>query len=121
MTELAPTREDTFSVGLRGVGWQGVEVCGGVVRPPTPPAEAARRLANRDPVPSNGLGLPMGEAVLSVASVAGRDRWRARNGIRPPSRGPAAARRVRAAPRERLGACSSARAGLSRTAEGSRA
>jgi xylose isomerase len=40
-----PTREDRFSFGLWTVGWQGVDVFGGPVRPPLDPVEAVHRLA----------------------------------------------------------------------------
>ena len=40
-----PTREDRFSFGLWTVGWQGVDVFGGAVRPPLDPASAIERLA----------------------------------------------------------------------------
>ena len=45
MTEYAPMREDRFSFGLWTVGWQGVDVFGGAVRPPLEPAHAIERLA----------------------------------------------------------------------------
>ena len=45
MTEYAPKREDRFSFGLWTVGWQGVDVFGGAVRPPLEPAQAIERLA----------------------------------------------------------------------------
>ena len=41
-----PTREDRFSFGLWTVGWQGVDVFGGAIRPPLDPAEAVHRLAD---------------------------------------------------------------------------
>jgi xylose isomerase len=41
----APTREDRFSFGLWTVGWRGVDVFGGAVRPPLDPARAIERLA----------------------------------------------------------------------------
>src|SRR5204863_9379963 len=41
-----PTREDRFSFGLWTVGWQGVDVFGGAVRPPLDPAEGIERLAD---------------------------------------------------------------------------
>ncbi|MGH3383818.1 MAG: xylose isomerase [Nocardioidaceae bacterium] len=40
-----PTREDRFSFGLWTVGWQGVDVFGGPVRPRLDPVEAVHRLA----------------------------------------------------------------------------
>lgn len=43
--EFAPTPEDRFSFGLWTVGWQGVDVFGGAVRPPLDPVEAVHRLA----------------------------------------------------------------------------
>ncbi len=46
MTDFTPTRADRFSFGLWTVGWQGVDVFGGVVRPPLDPAEAVHRLAD---------------------------------------------------------------------------
>ena len=41
----APTRDDRFSFGLWTVGWQGVDVFGGPVRPPMDPVYAVERLA----------------------------------------------------------------------------
>jgi xylose isomerase len=46
MNDFVPTREDRFSFGLWTVGWQGVDVFGGVVRPPMDPAEAVHRLSD---------------------------------------------------------------------------
>jgi xylose isomerase len=46
MADYTPTREDRFSFGLWTVGWQGVDVFGGAVRPPLDPAEAVHRLAD---------------------------------------------------------------------------
>lgn len=40
-----PTPEDKFSFGLWTVGWQGVDVFGGAVRPPLDPVEGVHRLA----------------------------------------------------------------------------
>ncbi|HET6626707.1 MAG TPA: xylose isomerase [Nocardioidaceae bacterium] len=40
-----PTRDDRFSFGLWTVGWQGVDVFGGPVRPPMDPVYAVQRLA----------------------------------------------------------------------------
>jgi len=40
-----PTPADRFSFGLWTVGWQGVDVFGGAVRPPMDPVEAVHRLA----------------------------------------------------------------------------
>ena len=34
MPGFTPTREDKFTFGLWTVGWQGVDVFGGAVRPP---------------------------------------------------------------------------------------
>jgi xylose isomerase len=45
MRDYLPTREDRFSFGLWTVGWQGVDVFGGAVRPPLDPAVAVHRLA----------------------------------------------------------------------------
>ena len=43
---FTPTREDQFSFGLWTVGWQGVDVFGGAVRPELDPAEAIHRLSD---------------------------------------------------------------------------
>ena len=40
-----PSREDHFSFGIWTVGWQGVDVFGGAVRPPMPADRAVRKLA----------------------------------------------------------------------------
>jgi xylose isomerase len=45
MNDYKPTREDKFSFGLWTVGWQGVDVFGGAVRPRLDPAEAVQKLA----------------------------------------------------------------------------
>src|SRR4051812_33326248 len=42
---VRPTPADRFSFGLWTVGWQGVDVFGGAIRPPMDPAYAGRRLA----------------------------------------------------------------------------
>ena len=44
-TAPTPTAEDRFSFGLWTVGWQGVDVFGGPVRPPMDPVYAVERLA----------------------------------------------------------------------------
>jgi xylose isomerase len=43
---LRPTRDDRFSFGLWTVGWEGVDVFGGAIRPPLDPAEAVHRLSD---------------------------------------------------------------------------
>jgi xylose isomerase len=43
---FSPTRDDRFSFGLWTVGWQGVDVFGGAVRPVLDPAEAIHRLSD---------------------------------------------------------------------------
>jgi xylose isomerase len=45
IADFTPTRDDKFSFGLWTVGRQGVDVFGGAVRPPLPPAEAVHRLS----------------------------------------------------------------------------
>src|SRR3954464_2269048 len=45
-TSYTPTRDDKFSFGLWTVGWQGVDVFGGAVRPELAPAEAIHRLSD---------------------------------------------------------------------------
>jgi len=42
---FTPTKDDKFSFGLWTVGWQGVDVFGGAVRPPLDPVESVHRLA----------------------------------------------------------------------------
>src|SRR3954447_8988396 len=46
MSDYTPTRDDRFSFGLWTVGWQGVDVFGGEVRPVLDPAEAIHRLSD---------------------------------------------------------------------------
>src|SRR5687767_15292035 len=46
MTDYTLTRDDKFSFGLWTVGWQGVDVFGGAVRPPLAPADAVHRLSD---------------------------------------------------------------------------
>ncbi len=43
---LGPTREDKFTFGLWTVGWQGVDVFGGAIREPVPPADSVHRLSD---------------------------------------------------------------------------
>ena len=43
--KYVPRREDHFSFGIWTVGWQGVDVFGGAVRPPMPADRAVRKLA----------------------------------------------------------------------------
>jgi xylose isomerase len=45
MSDLTPTAQDRFSFGLWTVGWQGVDVFGGAVRPALDPVEAVHKLA----------------------------------------------------------------------------
>ncbi len=45
MNDYTPTREDRFSFGLWTVGWEGVDVFGGAVRPRLDPATAVHKLA----------------------------------------------------------------------------
>ncbi|WP_436499839.1 xylose isomerase [Actinokineospora sp. HUAS TT18] len=45
MNKYTPVAEDKFSFGLWTVGWQGVDVFGGAVRPALDPVEALTRLA----------------------------------------------------------------------------
>jgi xylose isomerase len=89
MNNYRPTPEDKFTFGLWTVGWQGVDVFGGAIRPPMDPAYAVGKLAElgaygvtfhdndvfefdasdadrdkaitafRDAVESNGLKVPM--------------------------------------------------------------
>ena len=43
--QYAPQKSDKFTFGLWTVGWQGVDVFGGAVRPRLDPVEAVHRLA----------------------------------------------------------------------------
>src|SRR4051794_3429637 len=43
---FSPTRDHRFSFGLWTVGWQGVDVFGGPIRPVLDPAEAIQRLSD---------------------------------------------------------------------------
>ena len=45
MSDYTPTREDRFSFGLWTIGWQGVDVFGGAVRPVLDRAAAVHKLA----------------------------------------------------------------------------
>ena len=45
MNDYTPTREDRFSFGLWTVGWEGVDVFGGAVRPRLDPATAVHKLS----------------------------------------------------------------------------
>src|SRR6185437_3466898 len=45
MDAYVPVPEDRFSFGIWTVGWQGVEVFGGAIRPPMPADRAVRKLA----------------------------------------------------------------------------
>jgi len=45
MNNYQPTPEDKFTFGLWTVGWQGVDVFGGAIRPPMDPAYAVGKLA----------------------------------------------------------------------------
>ena len=53
---FTPSKDDKFSFGLWTVGWQGVDVFGGAVRPPLDPVESVHRhpalWAAAVPVPS---------------------------------------------------------------------
>lgn len=40
MSDFSPARDGKFSFGLWTVGWQGVDVFGGAVRPPLTPQDA---------------------------------------------------------------------------------
>jgi xylose isomerase len=46
MNDYQPTPEDKFTFGLWTVGWQGVDVFGGAIRPPMDPAYAVGKLAD---------------------------------------------------------------------------
>ena len=78
-----PAREDRFSFGIWTVGWQGVDVFGGAVRPPMPAERAVRKLAelgaygvnfhDNDVFEFGARGRPIGTD-RCVPFGAGRDR-----------------------------------------------
>jgi xylose isomerase len=70
MTDYTPTREDRFSFGLWTVGWQGVDVFGGAVRPPLDPADAVHRLSD---LGAYGLTFHDNDVFAFGASAAERD------------------------------------------------
>ncbi|MFL6100079.1 MAG: xylose isomerase [Actinomycetales bacterium] len=71
MSDYTPTREDRFSFGLWTVGWQGVDVFGGAVRPPLDPAEAVRRLSD---LGAYGMTFHDNDVFAFDADAAERDR-----------------------------------------------
>ena len=66
MNDFVPTREDRFSFGLWTVGWQGVDVFGGTVRPPMPPADAVHRLSESTLETIEQAGLELDDIDLFV-------------------------------------------------------
>lgn len=72
MNAFTPTREDRFSFGLWTVGWQGVDVFGGV-RDPLDRVLAVNKLAELDAfgitLHDNDL-IPFGASPVSASSAA---------------------------------------------------
>ena len=66
-----PTPEDKFSFGIWTVGWQGVDVFGGAVRPPMPADRAVRKLAE---LGAYGVNFHDNDVFPFEASDAERDR-----------------------------------------------
>ena len=64
-----PAREDRFSFGIWTVGWQGVDVFGGAVRPPMPAERAVRKLAE---LGAYGVNFHDNDVFEFGASEAGR-------------------------------------------------
>ena len=95
MTDYTPTPDDKFSFGLWTVGWQGVDVFGGAVRPLLDPVEAVHRLAelgaaavtfhDDDLVPDDATRAATARA---VHEGAGRDRHGRGDGHHEPVRRP---------------------------------
>ncbi|GAA5153098.1 xylose isomerase [Nocardioides marinquilinus] len=71
MTIPTPSRDDRFSFGLWTVGWQGVDVFGGAVRPPLDPGEAIRKLSE---LGAYGITFHDDDVVPFGSSAAERDR-----------------------------------------------
>ena len=66
-----PTPQDKFSFGIWTVGWQGVDVFGGAVRPPMPADRAVRKLAE---LSAYGVNFHDNDVFPFEASDAERDR-----------------------------------------------
>ncbi|HET6299780.1 MAG TPA: xylose isomerase [Kribbella sp.] len=67
---FTPTREDKFSFGLWTVGWQGVDVFGGAVRPVLDPAEAVHKLSE---LGAYGITFHDNDVFPFGSTMAGRD------------------------------------------------
>ncbi len=67
----APKREDRFSFGIWTVGWQGVDVFGGAIRPPMPAGRAVRKLAE---IGAYGVNFHDNDVFPFDATAAERDR-----------------------------------------------
>ncbi|TDE00469.1 xylose isomerase [Jiangella asiatica] len=70
MSDYTPTREDRFSFGLWTVGWEGVDVFGGAVRPPLDPAAAVHKLSE---LGAYGITFHDNDVVPFGASASERD------------------------------------------------
>ena len=67
----APSRDDRFSFGIWTVGWQGVDVFGGPIRPPMPADRAVRKLAE---IGAYGVNFHDNDVFGFDATPADRDR-----------------------------------------------
>ena len=93
-----PTREDKFSFGIWTVGWQGVDVFGGAVRPPMAADRAVRKLAelgaygvnfhDNDVFGFEASTAERDEKIARVPQGAGRDRAGGDHGHHQPVRPP---------------------------------
>ncbi|TDC51497.1 xylose isomerase [Jiangella ureilytica] len=70
MNDYTPTREDRFSFGLWTVGWEGVDVFGGAVRPRLDPAAAVRKLSE---LGAYGITFHDNDVIPFGASASERD------------------------------------------------
>ncbi|MBB5787533.1 xylose isomerase [Jiangella mangrovi] len=70
MNDYTPTREDRFSFGLWTVGWEGVDVFGGAVRPRLDPATAVRKLSE---LGAYGITFHDNDVIPFGASASERD------------------------------------------------
>ncbi|TDD70421.1 xylose isomerase [Jiangella aurantiaca] len=70
MNDYTPTREDKFSFGLWTVGWEGVDVFGGAVRPRLDPAAAVHKLSE---LGAYGITFHDNDVIPFGASLSERD------------------------------------------------
>lgn len=70
MNDYTPTREDKFSFGLWTIGWEGVDVFGGAVRPRLDPAAAVHKLTE---LGAYGITFHDNDVIPFGASASERD------------------------------------------------